>query len=309
MNYTLELASQSGTEHIRDRLESSFSWLRERGYNLNIDEKPGTIKVLMVTLTGPSEFGLFHDEDIVYIFQHQLAEILSETITTWWEEDLTRRQIEKTCKLLSNEEQAQLVAKSVDFLRHCNDNESLNLLLKFGRKNKISHRILEHLHQADRLNVDGLIRFALRDYLREIRFAVELAYEEYKNEKQYNEFVKLLKYFVDTQPPKVMEVNIMVFEEGNFSLWDEKGEPIKQDLIDFYSNEDITGDNTTLEDVLISILITISPRRIVFHSTKGLFNNDATKVIRKVFKNRFLVCPGCERCQRIQSPGDQDRLV
>jgi putative sporulation protein YtxC len=167
--------------------------------------------------------------------------------------------------------------------------------LKFGRKNKISHSILEHLETSDTLNLDGLANFSLRDYSREIRFAVDLAYEDIKNEKQYNDFVKLLKYFVETQPPKAIEVNVFLAENGTFHLWDEKGNVIEQDFIDLYL-EDILNNDNNLDDILISILITVAPRRIVFHSSGVLPDTEPTRIIKRVFKERIIVCPGCEQC-------------
>lgn len=167
--------------------------------------------------------------------------------------------------------------------------------LTFGRKNKISHNILEHLDTDNTLNLDGLVNFSLREYLREIRFAVDLAYEDLKSEKQYNDFIRLLKYFVETQPPKAVEVNIYLAENGAFHLWDEKGHVIEQDLIDLYLEDILTNDNN-LDDILISILITVAPRRIIFHSLGAVPDTEPARIIKRVFKERIMVCPGCDRC-------------
>ncbi len=35
-------------------------------------------------------------------------------------------------------------------------------------------------------------------------------------EKEYNEFIKLLKYFVDVQENKIDEVNIIIDKLGNY---------------------------------------------------------------------------------------------
>jgi len=296
MNYCLDLVLQNSGPLIKERLESSFFWLKERGFILAIEDHPGEpFSRLHVSLSGPTRSGVFHDDDIIYIFKHQLAEILSEAILTHWEKRLIKRQAERNYKHLPAPEQAQLAERAVHFLRRCNENESLNLLLKFGRKNKIAHRILEHLETSDTLNLDGLVNFSLRDYLREIRFAVDLAYEDLKSEKQYNDFVKLLKYFVETQPPKALEVNVYLAQNGTFQLWDEKGNLIEQDFIDLYL-EDILASDNNLDDILISILITVAPRRIIFHSSGTLPDTEPTRIIKKVFKERIIICSGCERC-------------
>jgi len=302
MFYSMDLVTQHGCQYIIDRLNTSFFWLKERGFQLTVQVVSGEpFSRILITLSGSTRSGVFHDDDIIYIFKHQLAEILSEAILNHWERKIIKRQAERSFKRLTPAEQAELAERAVQFLRRCNDNESLNLLLKFGRKNKISHSILEHLESNNTLNLDGLVNFSLRDYLREIRFAVDLAYEDLKSEKQYNDFVRLLKYFVETQPPKTLEVNIHLAENGDFHLWDEKGQVIEHDFIDLYLEDIMTNDNN-LDDILISILITVAPRRIIFHSTGAVPDTEPARIIKRVFKERIMVCPGCERC-----PGHQLR--
>lgn len=296
MHYSLELVMQNGCQHIMEQLETGFYWLKERGFQLEFQIINGEpFNRLLVTLNGSTCSGVFHDEDIIYIFKHQLAEILSEAILNHWEKKLIRRQVERSCKRLPLEEQVELAERAVHFLRRCNDNESLNLLLKFGRRNKISHSILEHLETHDTLNLEGLVNFSLQEYWREIRFAVDLAYEDYKSEKQYNDFIRLLKYFVETQPPKNPEVNVYLAENGVFQFWDENGRVIEHDFIDLYL-EDGLGSSDNLDDILISVLITVAPRRIIFHSSGKLPDTGSAQIIKRVFKERVLMCPGCDRC-------------
>lgn len=296
MHYSLELVMQNGCQHIMEQLETGFYWLKERGIQLEFQIINGEpFNRLLVTLNGSTCSGVFHDEDIIYIFKHQLAEILSEAILNHWEKKLIRRQVERSCKRLPLEEQVELAERAVHFLRRCIDNESLNLLLKFGRRNKISHSILEHLETHDTLNLEGLVNFSLQEYWREIRFAVDLAYEDYKSEKQYNDFIRLLKYFVETQPPKKPEVNVYLAENGVFQFWDENGRVIEHDFIDLYL-EDGLGSSDNLDDILISVLITVAPRRIIFHSSGKLPDTGSAQIIKRVFKERVLMCPGCDRC-------------
>jgi putative sporulation protein YtxC len=173
--------------------------------------------------------------------------------------------------------------------------------MNYGRKNKISHKILEYITQNDYLAIDGFIHFCLQEYLAEIKFAVDLACEELKNEKEYNEFVKLLRYFVDTQPPMVTEVNIMMNNGGRFTLWDGNGTRIEERHLDYYW-EDMARGDIDLDDVLISILITVAPRRIVLHNTGKEPKNESVKMIRKVFGQRITECQGCERCFSLSQP-------
>ena len=297
MLYNIDLiVSRGRSRSIKNRLETGFSWLRERGFKLVVKEYSGDpYIVLMITLAGPLSSEVFIDEDIIYIFQHQLAENLADVIMNDWENTLIKRYVTRYYKRMNSAEQLELAERAELFLRRCNDNDSINLLLKFGRKNKITHSILELYDSVGSLNLEGLVNFRLHDYKREIRFAVDIANEDLKSEKQYNDFVKLLKYFVENQPPRTFEVNVLIKENGLFDLWDGRGEAIEEDFIDLYQN-DLIGGSNNLDDVLISMLITIAPRRIVLHTVGSLPDIEPIRIIRSVFREKIFVCTGCERC-------------
>lgn len=295
MLYDLDLTLQYGSEYIKSRLENSFSWLKERGFVLSIKEHCNSrYHVLSLSLCGPNYSGVFDNDDIVLIFKHQLAEILSDAIVSHWEKELIRKQVQKAYRRLPRSEQLDLIERAHNMLRRCNGSESLNLFLKFGRKTKMSHRILEQLNNTSSLNIEGLIRFCLQDYQKEICFAVELAYEDMRNEKQYREFVRLLRYFVDNQPARIYEVHILL--KGQYlEFWDHRGERITSDFWDLYPWE-LEDDLSNLDDLLISILMTAAPRRIVYHAADGWPESENLSTILQVFNDRIGICKGCNRC-------------
>ncbi|MGE5371910.1 MAG: sporulation protein YtxC [Solirubrobacterales bacterium] len=299
MIHHLELVLRSGAEYMKDRLETGFFWLKERGYLLTLDERESDeATILYLTLCGPDHSGVFQDRDIISIFHHQLSELLAETITLWWETGLIRRRIEREYRNLARAEQLQLSSRARDFMRRDDTEEGLNLILKFGRKSRIAQRIYEHLSVWQTLNLDGIVNFRLKEYQKEIRFAVDLANEDLKNERQFNEFVRLLKHYVDTQPSKVVEVNIQLNEPGAFRIWDEKGLAIDSGMAEFCM-DDLAESAPNLDDLLISMLISLAPKRLIFHSRLGFPENEPTRIIRKVFKDKIMVCHGCDRCNAV----------
>jgi len=297
MIYELQIATLSEENILLEEFSNRFNWLRERGYLLGIKrvayEKTNTLLIDLI-LQGENTDIFMKDEDIIYIFKHQVAEFLAEHILHDWEGIMVRREITKRTRHIPAHNQEVILQKAIDFLQHCNANESLNLLLNYGRKNKISHKIMDYIYANDKLVVEGLINFCMQDYLSELRFAVDLACEELNNEKEYNDFIKLLRYFVDTQTPRLCEVNLLMDKDGLFSLWDGGGVSIDEKFINYYSNE-ILYNEVSLDDILVSILITISPRRIILHNA-GQETSEPVKVIRQVFAERIRDCSGCERC-------------
>ena len=297
MIYDLRITTASGTA-FPEMISQRFKWIREQGYSVSMLSKQleDGREAYDIQLRGNHDNQIFRNEDIVYIFKHQLSELIAEHILLEWESTLVKKEIRKSGRGLSGEEQRTVYDKAVQFLNRCNENESLNLLMNYGRKNKIAHRVLDYIHDNKLLVVEGFINFCLQDYLTEIRFAVELAMEELKNEKEYNDFVTLLRYFVDTQVPKIQEVNIMMDENGVFNMWDGKGIKIEDNYMSYYL-DDMLLNEINFDDVLISILITISTRRIILHNVAEL-GNEPVETIKRVFKDKIRMCSGCERCRK-----------
>ncbi len=297
MIYKMQIATLAEENLLWNDFSHRFSWLRERGYVLDINRivcQNSDTMLLDLMIHGDNTDIFMKEEDIVYIFKHQISEFLAEHILHDWEDKMVRREIAKRTRHLDVEDQGIVLQKSLEFLQHCNNNDSINLLFNYGRKNKITHKIMDHIYSHDKLVIEGLLNFCMQDYLNELRFAVDLACEELNNEKEYNDFIKLLRYFVDTQTPRMREVNLLMDQDGMFFLWDGDGADIDEKIVSYYSNEMLHND-ISLDDILVSILITVSPRRIILHNGASDYS-EPVKVIRQVFGEKIKDCGGCERC-------------
>lgn len=299
MIYQFEISTAQDTEALLKEIDNRLKWIRQRGYDLEVGVLPvedGKNRLISFILHDNNiQDTTFRKEDIIYIFKHQMAEVLAEHIVTDWEPALILKAVLKSYRKSSPEDRNNLYKKSCDFLRRCHENESLNMLMNFGRKNRITHRIMEHIEQNQLLLVEGFINFRMRDYLTEIKFAVEVAAEELKNEKEYNDFVNLLKYFVDTQAPRIKEVNLLINGNGRFYLWDHKGCKIEEQYVQHYI-DDLLLEDLSIDDLLISILISIAPRKIIIHHSSKLDQNESLEIIKNVFADKIMFCSGCKHC-------------
>lgn len=301
MVYELQVITMREKNRLGELISERLQWIKQRGYEVEIisaplDEDSDSL-VFKLHLTNQPE-SVFQIDDIIYICKHQLAEAIAEHIVTSWESRLLWREIQRTCRSVPPQDKERLLAKAQEFIKCCHSSESLNMLMNFGRKSRISSRIMGYIDEAPQLVVEGFITFWMQDYMTEIKFAVEVAVEELRNEKEYNEFVNLLRYFVETQPAKVQEVNLLMGRNGVFYLWDSAGTKIDESYMDYYL-EDMLMEEIDLDDVLVSILVTIAPRRIIIHESNAVASKESVTMIRNVFQERIVTCPGCERCGQL----------
>lgn len=156
---------------------------------------------------------------------------------------------------------------------------------------KIEKIINDFIEEDNFINIDGFLRFRLKSIRPIIEEIVDKLIEEYMVEKEYNEFINLLRYFVDIQESKIDEVNIYIKENGEYYIKDKDGRNIFNKFLDelIESNE---ADNINNEDIIISGLITNSPKYVNIHNEENCRNKEFLNTISKVFRERVVFVEG-----------------
>lgn len=196
----------------------------------------------------------------------------------------------KTYGHLSEEEKASVLSLADKALREPEAQDK-------DRKGEIVRRLLDYLQGENRLNLKGFITFRLKDYMDDMEDAVDQAIDDFFLEKEYTEFVRLLRYFVEAQEPRMSEVHVTVSREGSFALFDQEMHPVdggnlREFIVDTLESE------VAYEDFLVSALISLAPRRVVIHDALGLGDEESVTTVKNVFSDRVSVCKGCRRCQK-----------
>ena len=164
-----------------------------------------------------------------------------------------------------------------------------------NRINSVIEKIRECILEKQELNINGFITFRMRKLRDDIEKIIDKIVERYMIEKEYKEFIRLLKYFVEIQECKIDTINIIIQEGNHYIVKDEEGKNLYRDFL-----EELTGseDNidVNMEDILISGLITSAPRSIVIHKKENSLNKEFLDTIENVFGNRVIYCEGCSDC-------------
>jgi putative sporulation protein YtxC len=158
--------------------------------------------------------------------------------------------------------------------------------------NDVYIQLEQFLSQYDYLNIHGLIVFRLGFWLNHLKNCLDLAVDEFLMEKEYQEFIRLLKYFVQLQEPKIYQVHVTFDESGNLLLLDQNHNEIEcsEHGVQW---ESLSGDK---EDMLVSTLITVAPQRIVLHRQVYVQYPKAADTLKHVFEKRVLLCKHCKIC-------------
>jgi putative sporulation protein YtxC len=281
-------------ENVKEYIYSQMNDLKHEGFEIscehyyvndNIFIKCGLKDNLLTRLTDKKTY-----DD----FRFCISRIITEAIINNWEAKLIKKILKDNYFYLSEKERDAICKNALKLLQ-----EEKGILpggfYKITRKNKVMRDVLEYLSTNDIINIDGVVNFRLHSYIKDLSETVERAIEMFITEREYNEFIKLLKYFVEIQECKVDVLHLMPTIEGKYLLLDGCKNKINGEFFEEI-RADIGDGDINYDDLLISTLITISPRKIYLHNLNSFLNKELVKTITNVFSDRISICPGCELC-------------
>lgn len=300
MTQLISVGTKDHAEYLKAKLFNEIKLLQEEGIRIDLDEtQKGDLTFLDCTVIdyGTSDYS---EENAQTIFRHYLANVVSDLIINNWEEELLQDIIDEECTTFNKDEQKSIFEGALRQLNNGDTNDDNFILYKISRKSKILQSLLEYLYTNENLIIEGFIKFRLRDYLEELHKSVNVAIDEYLLEKEYREFIRLLKYFVDIQEPRMDEVHVVVLATGSFRLLDSSGKNLNNELLDGFMVE-LSESELNYEDILISSLISIAPRSIVLHPQEKVRLVNMEETVNNVFGERVRYCDGCKTCRKFQN--------
>ena len=164
----------------------------------------------------------------------------------------------------------------------------------FLEKEQMHNQIKDYIIENSTIYIDGFIRFRIKEFGLFMDLVVDRSIDEFTLEKEYKEFIKILQYFVDVQEPKYNLINL-IFEGSDYKLLDEQDNIIDKDFFSEIVNE-IDSNGISKEDLLISTLIVLAPKKIILHLDELNQKEDLVKIISNVFQDRSYFCFGCDKC-------------
>lgn len=156
---------------------------------------------------------------------------------------------------------------------------------------ELSDRLNRFLEHSRALNVEGFVRFRMRDYTDRLEETVDRAAEDYLIDREYKEFIGLLTSLVEFQPCLTEQVHVLPEGEA-YRLLGSAGEGLPAE-----DGEQPFGP-LSQDDWLLSRLITLSPRSIVIHSREKMKNRELLNTLRNIFGEKLTFCPGCPLCPK-----------
>lgn len=153
--------------------------------------------------------------------------------------------------------------------------EALRLARRCGSTEDTALALEEHFFSLDRLNLEGFLRFRMRDTVASWEMSVVRATQEHLIRNEYLEFMSVLSLFVRMRPAGASEVRVVLNPDGSCTLTDE-------------SNARIDCESCT-DDGVIGVLVGLAPARITVYDFSGGRGKLLSEVLVRVFEDRVRI--------------------
>lgn len=236
----------------------------------------------------------------INIFNLYMANIMYNVVVDEFYKKEMQSFLTDTYFFLKYEEIKDIKKLSLDALK--SEGAILNEYMVYfrNRKNSMIQKIIECIEENREINIKGFITFRMKELREDLESIIDKVVESYMVDKEYNEFIKLLKYFVEIQDSKIEKVNIIIKTDGSYIVQDESGNDIMQELFSDLSEAKYTG-AVNMEDLLISGLITNAPGKLAIHGEENCTSREIIETIKNVFGDRVSFCSSCEVCEKVKA--------
>lgn len=223
-----------------------------------------------------------------YIFLDKISSILSLLVIDELEEDFIN-------KLLIQNYFYFDVHERKDILNLCFDIMTEDFSNNFDKKFRaLYNSFYDYLLDNRNLYLQGFSNFRLKNYFNILDDILTRAVNSYVIEKEYLEFISLLKLYISSQGSNCEIVHI-IYSDSNTILLDENKQiiDISQDNLNTKYLSDISFSSN---DYTLNSLLTLLPKKIYVHLIDN-YIDEFINTLQAIFENRIHICTDCNICK------------
>ena len=220
-------------------------------------------------------------------FFSKIATLLSFMIIDEFEDILMKKMIDKNYFYFDSLERNKI-------LKNCYNILSDDYYLWFDKKfDTLYNCIYTFISENKILILDGFMNFRLQKYTSILDEIVSEAINSYIIEKEYMEFISLLKLYIHSQKSNVNIVHL-IYNSSDSILLDENKNIILNSE-EMFNAKYLSDISFSSNDYTLNSLLNLLPKKLYIH----LIDNEIDEFIntlQMIFENRVSICLNCEIC-------------
>lgn len=290
----LSIGINERADDIIQDIKNELQTLKDKKINYTIDEVNSDGSTSIICSIKEDKILSRKTLESYNVLITHVSNALAEYIIRKYEEKLITRIINSNYCYFNSTEKKEILNLALRLIRN-EDKNFFNSIFQIRRRNVIIRKLLDYFQGSNNLILDGFVNFRLKDYISDLEEIVDKAVDDFLMAREYKEFIRLLRYFVDIQEPKFEIIHIVAGFENKYILMDERKREVTNECIQEFVNE-ISEGEINYDDLLVSSLITLAPKKIIIHGTGQFRNKELMETIKNVFSGKVIICNGCEIC-------------
>ena len=290
---------------VMQHITSELRQLKNKKINYSINEINSEGSTSIICTVNDGRFYREKSIESYKVLKRYISNALADYIIRQYEEKLLIRIINGNYCYFNSMEKKEILGKALNIIRN-DDKTFFNSLFQIRRRNVIIRRLMDYFDNSNSIILDGFVNFRLKEYIKDLEEIVDKAVDDFLMDREYKEFIRLLRYFVDIQEPKIDTVHVIVNYDNKYTILDDAKKEITNECIQEYVNEIAEGE-INYDDLLVSSLITFAPRKIIIHCSGQFRNKELLETIKNVFAGRVSICQGCDLCAVNVSKSEQKK--
>ncbi|MDU2065552.1 MAG: putative sporulation protein YtxC [Sporomusaceae bacterium] len=283
--------SDDSDRSLNVEIEAVCANLAYKGYKVAVhNEVKGSYQFISCHV-NEGELSFRNYERVKRLVKQEITALLARYIVTVAEQPLLQRMIERRYEYFSSSERQSLLQKVLKRIEvPTTADTSYPSTVRFQY---IADKMTEYLEYGHDLILEGFMHFRLKPYYEKLAQVIDRTVDDFMMELEYQEFIRVLRYFVESQQPKHEEIHVIVLENQHFQILNEAGESLEETFLDMVGDTGAMND----QDALISALVTLAPYTVMIHFAGALANFEIISTIQSVFEGRVILCDGCSLCR------------
>lgn len=157
--------------------------------------------------------------------------------------------------------------------------------------------IAKFLTENKNIILDGFVHFRLSKYMQILDETIDLAVDKFLIEREYNEFISLLKLYISSKDSNSSIVHL-IYDKSESILLDEYKNLIKTDN-NIFTAKYLSDISFSSNDYALNTLLNLIPEKLYIHLIDSV-EDEFIHTLKLIFENRVFVCKDCPICNIYQ---------
>lgn len=233
------------------------------------------------------------------LFLDKISSLLSFMVIYEFEETFFKRIIFQNYFYFSFTERNKILDNCFDIMIENNDyiKEKFNILFSSFK---------QYLSEHKSIILTGFVNFRLQNYVTLLSKIVDDAVNTFIIEKEYLEFISLLKLYINSQKSETETLHLIYAKDYSILLDNNKN--IIEISDDIFKAKFLSDISFSSNDYTLNTVLTLLPKKLYIHLIDN-YMDEFINTLKLVFENRASICTDCNICKIYKKSNSKKTLV